>query len=349
MGIYNRDYVRESEPPSGWGNSYAPSFGANEWFVKYVLIANIAVYLIDSLTGHALIPPLELDFFREGVVTAEIPGTPIVPGGKAIWIDSPNPDQRGWYAVIGAQGIRIEASQVEPTYLKNLQLFWRLVTYSFLHDPNGINHIAFNMLGVWVFGRMLGRVYSSRELLAFYLCAVIFAGVLHLIYGIATHSFRPAIGASGGVFGLAFLAAVRFPRERLLLMFILPIELRFLAVLYAVTGIFAAGANVAHMAHAGGAIFGLAYGYWNWHLTSAAGGLLRGGFRMPRFKKPKIRIYDPSSQQSTGRQPENDLLDDEVDRILAKINATGEASLTQAERSKLIAASQRAKEKRQNP
>lgn len=343
MGIYNRDYVRESPPSSGWGNSYTTSYGGNEWFVKYLLIANIAVFLVDSLSGHAILEALKLDIFREGVVTTDIPEAAIKSGTKVQWYEGADvPD--GWYVFQGKVALKIDESVVESSYLKNLQLLWRLVTYGFLHDPNGINHIAFNMLGVWVFGRMLGRVYSSRELLSFYLCAVIFAGVLHLVYGLATKSFRPAIGASGGVFGLAFLTAVRFPREKLLLMFVLPVEMRFLAVLYAVTGIFAAGANVAHMAHAGGAIFGLAYGYWNWHLTGLAGGLLR--FRMPRLRKPKIRIYDPNSEPEPTSQV--DSLDEEVDRILAKINATGEASLTPTERAKLIAASQRAKERRRD-
>lgn len=346
MGIYNRDYVRDPPPSSGWGNSHTTSHGGNEWFVKYLLIANIAVFLLDSLSGHALLDALQLDFFREGIVTSAIPELGIEAGSRAQWIEGRKaPD--GWYVIHGNLGTPVDASRVETSYIKNYQLAWRLVTYGFLHDPHGINHIAFNMIGVWVFGRMLGRVYSSRELLSFYLCAVIFAGVLHLLYGLATHTFRPAIGASGGVFGLAFLTAVRFPRERLLLMLVIPVEMRFVAVLYAVTGIFAAGENVAHMAHAGGAIFGLAYGYWNWHLTGLAGGLLgRGIFRIPRLRKPKIRIYDPAKEPVPSGQV--DSLDEEVDRILAKINATGEASLTPAERAKLIAASQRAKERRRD-
>ena len=30
--------------------------------------------------------------------------------------------------------------------------FWQLITYQFIHDPNGLGHIAFNMLFLWVFG-----------------------------------------------------------------------------------------------------------------------------------------------------------------------------------------------------
>lgn len=346
MGIYNRDYARDS-PSGSWGQGYSGSTfgGGTSWFVKYLLIANVVVFLANSISKDALIELLQLDFYREAVVTVDIPEHDIKAGTRLRWISNDPLQPSRSIVAHGQQGFSIDGSIIQMSYVKNLQLIWRLVTYGFLHNPDGPQHIVFNMLGLWVFGKMLSRVYSSRELLSFYLGAVIFAGVLHLLYGLATNDVHPAIGASGGVYGLVFLTAVKFSREQILLMFVLPIEMRFVAVLYAVTGIFAAGENVAHMAHLGGALFGLAYGWFGWNLTALAGTLMAGrAFRMPRLRRSNIRIYDPT-EQTTGASPEK--IDAEIDQILAKINATGEASLTPAERSKLIAESERLKKRRQ--
>src|SRR5215204_2394446 len=43
---------------------------------------------------------------------------------------------------------------------------WQLATYMFLHG--GVFHILFNMLGVWMFGTELERVWGSRYFVKFY-------------------------------------------------------------------------------------------------------------------------------------------------------------------------------------
>ena len=40
---------------------------------------------------------------------------------------------------------------------------WQLVSYGFLHDPNGLAHIFFNMFGLWMFGRDLERLMGSQR------------------------------------------------------------------------------------------------------------------------------------------------------------------------------------------
>src|SRR5262249_2124387 len=41
--------------------------------------------------------------------------------------------------------------------------FWELLTYGFLHNPNDLMHIVFNMLGLWFFGRDLEDFYGPKE------------------------------------------------------------------------------------------------------------------------------------------------------------------------------------------
>lgn len=210
---------------------------------------------------------------------------------------------------------------------------WRLLTYGFCHA--GISHIFWNMFGLWIFGKYLEPIYGSREFLAFYLVGILISGLCHLLFEALSHIPAPAIGASGGVMAVTMLAAMHFPRMQMLIFFVLPIELRWLAVLYVVAdvaGLTGGGTGVAHAAHLGGAAFGVAYRYFHWRILSWS-----GGWKLPRprlKRRPKLRVYQPEP-------PAN--LEAEVDRILAKIHDHGEASLTDQERETLRTASRKYK------
>jgi membrane associated rhomboid family serine protease len=47
---------------------------------------------------------------------------------------------------------------------------WQVVTYMFLHDPLGVFHILFNMLGLWWFGADLRDVGRDEFLKYYFLC-----------------------------------------------------------------------------------------------------------------------------------------------------------------------------------
>ena len=83
-----------------------------------------------------------------------------------------------------------------------LHLF-QLLTYGFLHSPIDIKHIVFNMLGLWFFGRDIEYRYGSREYLAFFLVAVVAAGLVWVLGEfVANRRFAAGpgmLGASGGV------------------------------------------------------------------------------------------------------------------------------------------------------
>lgn len=217
---------------------------------------------------------------------------------------------------------------------------WRLVTYGFCHSAASSSHIFMNMLVLFFFGRWIEPLYGAKEFSLFYLAGVVVSGLCHLIFPILGQPDVGVIGASGGVNAVVFLAAMRYPTATVLLFFIIPMQLRFLAVFWAVMdvmGLTRGGSSVAHAAHLGGAAFGLAYGHYKWQLST----LFQGG-RMSRPARPKpsrIRIYKPEEPAD---------LDQEVDRILAKISEQGEASLTDAERETMKAASRRASRRLNN-
>ena len=44
---------------------------------------------------------------------------------------------------------------------------WQVFTHMFMHG--GFQHLLFNMLGLWMFGTVIERVFGQRKFLIFYL------------------------------------------------------------------------------------------------------------------------------------------------------------------------------------
>lgn len=233
------------------------------------------------------------------------------------------------------------------------QHFWSLLSYGFLHDGPSLEqpnnqyspmHLLFNMLTLWFFGRELEAVTGRGEFFRFYCAAVVFAGLAWVVgEGFGGQGGR-LVGASGGV--MAVLAAFiwYFPRQTVLVYGVLPVPVWALGILYLVSDVRGAAegsGNVAHLAHLGGAVFGLMYAWRGWQLdglTSVPAGWLA--------RRRRMRIVRPDDERPLSVRPGDDpQLDEEVDRILAKISRTGEGSLTAAERDTLTRASRRLKER----
>ena len=137
---------------------------------------------------------------------------------------------------------------------------WQVVTYAFLHG--NLAHIFFNMLGLYMFGTEVERLFGSRFYLAYYLGCVVSAALCHLVVtgwmGVAPY---PTVGASGGVYGLLLAFGVYFPHRRVLLLFPpIPLPARVFVFAFAalelILGVTGTAAGVAHFAHLGGMIGG---------------------------------------------------------------------------------------------
>src|SRR3954462_10498864 len=87
---------------------------------------------------------------------------------------------------------------------------WQLVTYAFLHDPDNLAHIAFNLYGLYLFGGDVERTLGSRRFAWLYLASGIAGGIPQLI---SPSLYRPSVtfGASGGLFGVMLAFALVFP------------------------------------------------------------------------------------------------------------------------------------------
>ncbi|MBU1424018.1 MAG: rhomboid family intramembrane serine protease [Gammaproteobacteria bacterium] len=143
--------------------------------------------------------------------------------------------------------------------LQNGFMPWQLVTYAFLHGS--VTHLAFNMYGLWMFGRELEYIMGRRTFLQLYFASILSAGLMQLLVMNVTGGVYPTVGASGGVFGLLLAYGMFFPNRMLMLIFppvALPAWL--FVTLYAglelTLGVTGTQAGVAHFAHLGGMVGG---------------------------------------------------------------------------------------------
>lgn len=136
---------------------------------------------------------------------------------------------------------------------------WQVITYMFMHDPNGIGHIFFNMFSLVMFGSVIEQMFGSKRFLNFYLICGLGALVLQYgvqaieVYNIAGtvqasgflnfdmlnnrvssnlpisesefYTLRsiygtPLVGASGAIYGLLLAFAYLYPNMSLYLFFI---------------------------------------------------------------------------------------------------------------------------------
>jgi membrane associated rhomboid family serine protease len=136
---------------------------------------------------------------------------------------------------------------------------WQVVTYAFLHGS--FEHLVFNMLGLWMFGSELERIWGEKRFLQFYAASVLAAAFAQLIVTAVMGSVYPTVGASGGLFGLLLAFAMMFPNRVILLFFVIPMKARYLVLLYGVLelyqGVYVLNSGVAHFAHLGGMLGGL--------------------------------------------------------------------------------------------
>ncbi len=208
-----------------------------------------------------------------------------------------------------------------------LQRPWTIVTYMFLHQ--GIPHIFFNMLALYFFGPQLEARLGGSQFLGLYFTS----GLVGAALSLATPSVI-IVGASGAVFGVLIGFARYWPRARIYIWGVLPIEAWLLVALMTGfslwSGLSGTGQGVAHFAHLGGFAGGFLYLKVMELLSparrfrvkaGAAGARPSGGTRRDAARWSAIRRGDLHEVNRA-----------ELDRLLDKIRDTGIGSLTPDER-----------------
>lgn len=182
------------------------------------------------------------------------------------------------FGLLIANGLMFAAQQVQPNLMAYFLALWpissprpefmpwQLVTYGFLHG--GLNHIFFNLFGLWMFGRDLERLMGAKRFFTYYMTCVVGAGIVQLTVALIQGGVYPTIGASGGVFGLLLAYAMAFPNRTVMLLFPpIPMKAKYFVLIYGLLelylGLSGRAPGVANFAHLGGMLFGfLLLQYW---------------------------------------------------------------------------------------
>ncbi len=214
---------------------------------------------------------------------------------------------------------------------------WRIITYGFLHGD--FFHFLFNMLWLWWMGRAVEEQAGPRTFLVIYFSALIAGALFHFVSSFV-FEYSLVIGASAAVNGIMVAFAVLFPRTPIMLIFLPPIEARYLvAGLVAIDVLLLnSGSNVAHFAHIGGAATGylLTRAYQEGTDLSQ---IIRYfeylfGKVKPEKKPPKPKNKNMHIVKDVEIVEETE--QSELDEILDKISKEGYSALSKEEKDKLF-------------
>ena len=226
---------------------------------------------------------------------------------------------------------------------------WQLLTYQFLHG--GMMHLVLNSVALYFFGRPMELMLGRKSFLKLYLFSGLAGGVFQVLLALVSPEFnRPMVGASAGICGLVAAFALLSPDSVIYLFFVLPVRAKyFLPIMIVLSTVFiftSQGDGVAHGAHLGGTLFGVAY--LRWFYVSDYLAALWQRLRGARSSRPIVKVRFPHGEAwkhaKGGRADETisgDFISREVDPILEKISAHGIHSLTERERKILEAARER--------
>ena len=236
---------------------------------------------------------------------------------------------------------------------------WQLLTFQFLHG--NLMHLVCNLIGLWFFGRFAENVLGRSRFCIAYFGAGVLGGILQaaLMWLFPFHFPSPAFGASAGVSGVFAIFAMLESHSEIRWNFILPIRALTLLKIYLVVELFFTivptwrEMGVAHAAHLGGLLAGIAWVKLGWHQDfrplpweNLLDRLrqwtpLPGRSRKRELVKAsavKVPPWLRSKPENSTAAPPEEFISREVDPILDKISAHGIQSLTEQERKTLEAA-----------
>jgi uncharacterized protein len=168
--------------------------------------------------------------------------------------------------LIGLKVISIDFVAINPANILNGLYLWTFVTSMFMHG--GFFHLFVNMLSLYFIGNLIERILGKQRYLSFYLISGIISSLAFVLiayfFGMDLNTY--AVGASGALFGLVGVLVLLTPDLPVYMMFIpIPIKMKYaapglLVILWLIS--ITADIPIGNVAHFGGLVAGLVYGFY---------------------------------------------------------------------------------------
>lgn len=317
MGIYDREYYQQRRQRVFGG------FGTGGQVVKWLIIVNVAVFIVQMLTRQrtpfGLLPSPITTFFA---------------------LDTAAVLEQGQVWRLLTYGF-LHSDDLFHILFNMLFLYWFGRDLEEVYGPK--EFLAFYLTAILAGG------------LGFTAFGAYFQLTGSLPWG--QHTLR-CIGASGGVTAVMLLCAFHFPNRIILLFFVIPVPIWAFVAFNVIQDAWLFTESVssrnafktptAVAAHLAGALFGFLYYRYQWRISRLSGGIR---LKLPSLRRrPQLRVYRGERVEEPVAVGPREIVDEhleaKLDSILAKIQAHGKDSLTEEEREILLRASEIYKKRR---
>ncbi|MCQ2285811.1 MAG: rhomboid family intramembrane serine protease [Bacteroidales bacterium] len=216
---------------------------------------------------------------------------------------------------------------------------WCYITSLFLHTQ--FWHLFFNMLMLWVAGKLFRSQLSEKQLLITYILGGLIGNVAYQaaysLFPVFSTSlpFAHALGASGAIMALFAAIATYSPRQQINFIFFGGIKIVWIFVAFVVMDLMSIPKENAggHIAHLGGALYGAIYVLLFFYLPKMNFKVFHKKASSVKQKRKKYYVsqssYRMSDEEYNARKTENAR---KTDEILDKISQFGYDALTKEEK-----------------
>lgn len=232
----------------------------------------------------------------------------------------------------GQQNSILEWFSLDSNFTNLITKPWSILSYGFLHG--GFLHILMNMIVLYFIGRLFLEYFTQKQLLNFYILGTLSGGLFFLFsqnyFPLFEGRVSYLVGASAGISAIFLGITTYIPNYEIRLRFIGYVKLWYLAAFWIGLDILGLIGNNAggHFAHLGGALFGFLYVR---QASNKEISLFDNLFSMFKKKdKPLKTVYKSKNRRKTN--PEKNINQQEIDKILDKISKSGYDTLTKEEK-----------------
>lgn len=108
---------------------------------------------------------------------------------------------------------------------------WRLITFVFVPESSNLFTLAISLYFYYFIGNTLERQWGTPKFTLYYICGILCTVIYGMIAGLLGNFGYFGIGSSYINLSMFFVFATFFPESRVLLFFIIPIKIKWLAYL----------------------------------------------------------------------------------------------------------------------